>query len=41
MIMSYFGDNLSLVAEVAYSTAKQGAKWLTHELVDDRDHAIL
>jgi hypothetical protein len=36
MIMCYFGDNLSLVAEVAYSTAKHGAKWLTHELIDGR-----
>ena len=41
MIMCYFGDNLSLVAEVAYSTAKQGAKWLMHKLVDDRDHSML
>jgi hypothetical protein len=41
MIMCYFGDNLSLVAEVTYSTAKQGAKWLTHELADDRDHLMM
>lgn len=30
----YFGDDLSLVAVVADSTAKQVAKWLTYELLD-------
>ena len=32
----YFGGDISLVAVVAGSTAKQGPTWPTHELLDDR-----